>query len=220
MIRDGDLGPVRIVKVEYVQGHNAALREGEQGAGKRWRFKPEKAGASLVLGDIGSHAHHLAAFVSGIPFKEVMADVGAVVPGRESGDDTAGALFRLENGAKGVFWVTQAAAGGVHGLSFGFLREGRARMFEETPNQLFYSRLDQPELVFERGRANLKPEALRAQRVAAGHPEGFLMRLRPSTRTPRRRSSPACAAKRRRRCCATIRRRRWSEIDEVHRRGA
>ena len=66
MVRDGDIGEVRMVNVEYVQGHNAALTEGEQGGEPaNWHFVPEKVGPSLILGDIGSHAHHMARFVTG-----------------------------------------------------------------------------------------------------------------------------------------------------------
>jgi predicted dehydrogenase len=62
MVRDGDIGEIRMLQVEYVQGHNASLSPGERGAAaKPWRMQPEKAGASLILGDIGSHAHHMAA---------------------------------------------------------------------------------------------------------------------------------------------------------------
>ncbi|MEN8172466.1 MAG: hypothetical protein ABFS03_06250 [Chloroflexota bacterium] len=39
-------------------------------------------------------------------------EVGTIVPGR-SVHDYAGAMLRLNNGARGNFWVTQAAAGVV-----------------------------------------------------------------------------------------------------------
>ena len=66
MVADGDIGEIRMVQVEYVQGHNASLSPGERGAAAAaWRLRPEQAGASLILGDIGSHAHHMACFVTG-----------------------------------------------------------------------------------------------------------------------------------------------------------
>jgi predicted dehydrogenase len=175
MVRDGDLGEIRLVNVEYVQGHNAALTRGElDDPPSNWHFRPEKAGPSLILGDIGSHAHHMAAFVAGQPFARVMADIGAVVP-RRIAHDHAGILFRLENGAPGVMWVTQAGAGAVHGLHFRvFGEKGGLEWFEEEPNQLFHRRLGAPELIFERGGPGLKPEALRAQRAGIGHPEGYV----------------------------------------------
>ena len=174
MVRDGDLGEIRMVHVEYVQGHNATLNAGERGeAAAAWRMRPEKAGGSLILGDIGSHAHHMASFVSNQAFERVMADVGAVVPGRNA-DDYAGLLFRLENGARGVLWVTQAGAGAVHGLHFRvFGAKGGLEWFQEEPNQLHHSRLGQPALLFERHGPGLKPDAMRASRISIGHPEGF-----------------------------------------------
>ena len=174
MIRDGDLGEIRMVNVEYVQGHNAALVRGELDEPPvNWHFRPERAGPSLILGDIGSHTHHIAAFVTGQAFARVMADIGAVVPRRKA-HDYADILFRLENGAPGLMWVTQAGAGAVHGLHFRvFGEKGGLEWFEEEPNQLFHSRLGAPALTFERGGPGLKPEALRAQRIGIGHPEGY-----------------------------------------------
>lgn len=174
MVRDGDLGEIRLAQVNYVQGHNAALRPGEGDAGpSTWRFRPEAAGQSLILGDIGSHAHHMVCFVAGQRFARVMADVAATVPGRNA-DDHAGILFRLDSGAPGVMWVTQAAAGAIHGLHFRIFGEkGGLEWFQETPNQLFHSRPSEPALTYERGGPGLKPEALRAQRIGLGHPEGY-----------------------------------------------
>jgi predicted dehydrogenase len=174
MVRDGDLGEVRMVEVEYLQSYNAALTPGETGREeKKWRFRPEQSGPSLVLGDIGSHAHHMATYVTGLPFARVAADVGPTVPGRRT-DDHAGILFHLRNGARGVMWVTQAAAGAVHGLSFRvFGEKGGLEWQQETPNQLLFRRLNQPATVFERHGPGLKPEAMHAGRIAIGHPEGF-----------------------------------------------
>lgn len=173
MVRDGDLGPIRMAEAEYVQGHNAALTGHEQGARLNWHFVPEKVGASLILGDIGSHAHHMLRYVTGLDFARLTADVAAVVPGRNA-HDHAGILFRLENDAPGVMWVTQAGAGAIHGLSFRIFGEkGGLQWFQETPNQLFFSRLGQPALTFERDGPGLKPEAKHATRTGIGHPEGY-----------------------------------------------
>ncbi len=174
MVRDGDIGEIRMIQVEYVQGHAAAIMDGERGdPPKNWHFRPEMVGPSLILGDIGSHAHHLATFVAGQPFAKVMADVGAVVPGRNA-HDFAGVLFRLENGAPGVMWITQAGAGAVHGLKFRiFGATGGLEWFQEEPNHLYHSRIGAPSLTFERHGPALKPEAMRAARVGIGHPEGY-----------------------------------------------
>ncbi len=174
MVRDGDIGEIRMVQVEYIQGHAASIGEGERGdPPANWHFRPEIAGPSLILGDIGSHAHHIVCFVTGQNFARVMADVSAVVPGRKA-HDNAGILFRLERGAPGTMWVSQAGAGAVHGLKFRvFGASGGLEWFQEEPNQLHYSRLGQPALTYERHGPGLKPEALRASRTGIGHPEGY-----------------------------------------------
>jgi len=173
MVRDGDIGEIRMVQVEYVQGHAASIMEGERGDRPGWKFRREMAGPSLILGEIGSHGHHMASFVTGLPFAKVMADVGTVVPGRNA-HDNAMILFRLENGAQGTMWVTQAAAGAVHGLKFHvFGATGGLEWFQEEPNQLRHSRLGAPMRTFERHGPGLKPEALKAGRVGIGHPEGY-----------------------------------------------
>jgi predicted dehydrogenase len=174
MIRDGDLGEIRMVHVQYIQGYNYVLSgDEERGNAANWRLRPERVGPSTVLGDIGSHAWHLATFVTGLRFDRLMADVTAVVPGRKS-DDYAGILFRLENGAAGNMWITQAGAGAVHGLYFRvFGTKGGLEWFEEEPNRLYHQRPGEPALVYERNGPGLKPEAERASRTYLGHPEGF-----------------------------------------------
>ena len=115
----------------------------------------------------------MASFVTGQRFARVMADIGTVVPGRNA-HDYAGILFRLDNGAPGVMWVTQAGAGAVHGLHFRvFGEKGGLEWFQEEPNRALPLPSRRAELIYERGGPGLKPEALRAQRIGIGHPEGY-----------------------------------------------
>ncbi len=172
MVRAGVLGDIRMVQVEYVQGHIATLVEAE-GGGKEWRLGGRRAGPSMVLSDIGSHAHHLACFVTGQQVVRVSADLGAVVPSRRV-DDYGGALLRFANGARGIFWVTQAAAGAEHGLHIRVFGEnGGLEWHQEQPNQLRHMPLGAPAQVLTRGGPGLSPAAGRATRVAIGHPEGY-----------------------------------------------
>lgn len=169
MVLEGMLGDVRLVQVDYVQGGRA-----KPGPGRTtWKEDPARGGPSLVLGDIGTHAHHLLRFITGLEVAEVAADVGAIVPGRQA-HDYAGALLRLSNGARGNFWVTQAAAGVENGLRIrvsGAL--GSLEWQQENPQVLHFKPLDAPaQLRTPRGPGTL-PLAARASRIAAGHPEGF-----------------------------------------------
>lgn len=174
MIRDGDIGDVRMIQVEYVYGNSANIVSGELGEPpQHWHYRPENMGPSLILGDIGSHAHHMTRFITGLEFKDLVADVSVIVPGRKS-DDHASLLFHLSNGAQGVMWITQSAAGGVNGLTFRvFGSRGGLIWRQETPNQLHHIRHQEPELIYERRGPGLKPEAIQACHVAMGHPEGY-----------------------------------------------
>lgn len=174
MIRDGDLGEIRLIQVQYVYGNSADTVEGERGdRPQHWHYRPEQMGPSLILADIGSHAHHMARFVTSSEFERVVADVGRVVPGRTS-DDHAALLFFMTGGARGNMWITQSAAGGVNGLAFRvFGSRGGLYWRQETPNQLHHVRHKEPELTYERRGPGLKAEAIRACHVAMGHPEGY-----------------------------------------------
>jgi predicted dehydrogenase len=174
MVREGDIGDIRMVHVEYVQGHNASLTPGERGLQPaNWHFNSQRTGPSLILADIGSHAHHMASFVSGMEFATVCAQVRATVAGRHA-DDYAGVLFTLANGAPGIVWVTQAASGGVHGLHFRVMGSiASLEWFQEQPNHLRVSPIGKPAFVLERGGPGLRPEAERVQRTGIGHPEGY-----------------------------------------------
>lgn len=172
MVRAGAIGAVRQIHLTYVQGHNATLVEATP-EGRTWRFEPARCGPSLVLGDIGTHAHHLGAFVSGLELEAVAADVRATVPGRRV-DDTACLLCRWSGGAVGTLWVTEAAAGAEHGLSFRiFGSEGGLEWHQEYPNELRHRRLGGFEQILTRRRTGLAPEAARLVRTELGHPEGY-----------------------------------------------
>jgi len=170
MVRSGAIGAIRQVHLQIVQGY-LALDEVPPG----WRLDPARVGASLVLIDIGTHAHHLGAYVTGLDLASVCADVGHVVPGRKV-DDYASLLLRYSNGTRGLMWVTNAAAGAEHGLSFRIFGEtGGLEWNQEEPNRLVHRRRDGFEEIMTRRKDRLASEsARRVTRVEIGHPEGFL----------------------------------------------
>ncbi|MBX6324084.1 MAG: Gfo/Idh/MocA family oxidoreductase [Rhodospirillaceae bacterium] len=173
MVRAGELGAVRFVKVEYVQGWLAEPVEARPEGTASWRFDPRRAGPSLVLADIGTHAHHLACYVSGLEVVAISAEVGALVPGRNV-HDFASARLRFDNGARGTMMVTTAAAGAEHGLMIRlFAEKGTLEWHQEHPNHLLVSPLVGGHRILSRGMEGLSPLAERATRVAIGHPEGF-----------------------------------------------
>ena len=173
MVQDGQLGAIRLLQVEYVQGGRAVLAEARPGQPPAWRDDPQRGGPSLVMGDIGTHAHNLLRFVSGLEVSEVAAEVGTIVPGRAV-DDHAGAMLRFEGGARGSFWVTQAAAGVENCLRMrvsGAL--GSLEWEQECPQQLGFKPLGAPAQVRTPNGPGTLPLAARSSRIVAGHPEGF-----------------------------------------------
>ena len=138
-----------------------------------WRYDPVRGGPSLVMGDIGTHAHNLLRFITGLEVAEVAAEVGAIVPGRLV-HDYAGALLRMDNGARGSFWVTQAAAGVENCLRIRVSgTQGTLEWMQEFPQALTFKPLHGPSQNRTPNGPGTLPLAARASRIVAGHPEGF-----------------------------------------------
>jgi len=174
MVAAGAIGPVRAVQVEYLQaGMAAAVEEGPRTRKLDWKLDPARSGPSLVLGDIGTHAHQLACFVTNGQVTQVSADVGAVVPGRVV-DDYAAILWRFDHGARGACVVTQAAAGAENNLTLRVYGEkGMLEWQHAAPNYLRHAPQGAPVQVLGRGDPWLDARALGCIRVSRGHPEGF-----------------------------------------------
>jgi predicted dehydrogenase len=173
MVADGQLGTIRLVQVEYVQGGKAVEKNFDPADELPWRYDPVRGGPSLVMGDIGTHAHNLVRFVSGLDVSELAAEVGHIVPGRLV-DDFAGALLRFDNGARGSFWVTQAAAGVENCLRLRVSgTQGTLEWMQETPTQLVFKPLGAPAQIRTPNGPGTLPLAARASRIVKGHPEGF-----------------------------------------------
>ena len=173
MVADGSLGAIQLVQVEYVQGGKAGERDPDPDGPLPWRYDPVRGGPSLVLGDIGTHAHNLVRFVTGLEVAELAAEVGHIVQNRLV-DDYAGALLRFDNGARGSFWVTQAAAGVENCLRLRVSgTKGTLEWMQEMPTQLAFKPLGAPAEIRTPNGPGTLPLAARASRIVAGHPEGF-----------------------------------------------
>ena len=172
MIEDGQLGTIRLIQVEYVQGGKAD-EEKPVPAVLPWKYDPARGGPSLVMGDIGSHAHNLTRFITGLELAEVCAEIGNIVPGRLV-HDFAGALLRFENGARGSFWVTQAAAGVENCLRIRVSgTNGRLEWMQEFPQALTFKPLHGPSQNRTPSGPGTLPLSAHSSRIVAGHPEGF-----------------------------------------------
>lgn len=173
MVEDGQIGTVRLIQVEYVQGGKADESKVIPADAIPWRYDPVRGGPSLVMGDIGTHAHNLTRFITGMEVMEVAAEAGTIVPGRKI-HDFAGALLRFENGARGSFWVTQAAAGVENCLRIRVSgTKGSLEWMQEIPQSLTFKPLHGPAQTRTPNGPGTLPFAARSSRIVAGHPEGF-----------------------------------------------
>jgi predicted dehydrogenase len=174
MVRAGELGELRLVQVEYVQDWLAEPIEQTGQKQAAWRTDPAQSGAGGSTGDIGTHAHNLAEFVSGLSVSELAADVHTFVEGRRL-DDNAHVLLRFEGGAKGTLWCSQVAPGHENGLRLRIYgTRGGLEWAQEDPNYLRFSPLGQPPRRITRGGPGSGDAAGRLTRTPAGHPEGYL----------------------------------------------
>ena len=172
MVEDGQLGTIRLVQVEYVQGGKAD-EEKPMPEVITWKYDPVRGGPSRVMGDIGTHAHNLTRFITGLEVEEVSAEVGTIVPGRII-HDFAGALLRFDNGARGSFWVTQAAAGVENCLRIRVSgSQGSLEWMQEFPQALTFKPLHGPSQNRTPNGPGTLPLSAHSTRLVAGHPEGF-----------------------------------------------
>ncbi len=174
MVRQGAFGKVRKVVVEYPQGWLSTKLEATGQKQAAWRSDPAKSGKVGAMGDVGTHAENLAEYVTGLQIESLCADLTAFVEGRLL-DDDGNILLRLEQGAKGIFHVSQIAAGEENALSLRVYGEkGGFAWSQMEPNTLKVQWLDQPTQLYRTGVGPLSPAAQAHARIPSGHPEGYL----------------------------------------------
>ena len=174
MVAAGELGEIRVVQAEYPQDWLSTDLEASGQKQAAWRVDPAQAGAGGSLGDIGTHAEHLARFISGLELAAVSADLSTFVAGRRL-DDNAHVLLRYAGGARGMLWSSQVAPGNENALRVRVYGSKAGLAFsQEHPNQLWFTPLGQQPRLITRGGAGNGAAAGRATRIPAGHPEGYL----------------------------------------------
>jgi predicted dehydrogenase len=173
MVRNGDLGKICVVQAEHASGWAAKLLENQGHPQAAWRTDPVLSGDASVLFDLGTHAHQLARFVTGLEITEVAAELSQIVQGRAI-KDNANLLLRFSNGARGALWASMAAIGNEHGLRIRVYGDrGSLAWHHEDPCHLRYCPLDGPQQILAQGADGLSAEAKRWTRAGLGHPEGF-----------------------------------------------
>ena len=177
MIMQGELGKIRKVVVQYPQGWLARPIEKDGQKQADWRTDPKKSGAAGCMGDIGTHAAHLAEYITGLAIREIAADLTSFVKGRRL-DDDGSCLLRFNKGAKGLLHASQISIGQENNLAIWIYgEEASLEWHQENPNHLQIDTINAPTQIWKRGNDYVaaKSEAAgRATRLPAGHPEAFL----------------------------------------------
>ena len=177
MVRQGDLGKIRKIVVQYPQGwlSTPLERTGHQQAA--WRTDPKQSGASGCIGDIGTHAENLSEYITGLKITHICADLTTFVKGRRLEDD-GNCLLRFNNGARGILHASQISIGEENGLAIWIYGEEKAlEWHQEHPNYLYVKEPNGPVQVWRRGNEYIGAKsaaAARATRLPFGHPEAFL----------------------------------------------
>ncbi|WP_232373200.1 Gfo/Idh/MocA family protein [Pinibacter aurantiacus] len=174
MVKSGVLGKIRKIYVEYPQGWLSTFLEGSDSKQASWRTDPKRSGIAGCMGDIGTHAFNMAEYVSGLKTTKICADLNIVVEGRQLDDDGA-VLLKFDNGATGVLFASQIAAGEENNVKVRVYGEkGGVEWQQQDANTLMVKWLDKPAEIYRTGTGYVSSYASHNSRTPAGHPEGYL----------------------------------------------
>ena len=174
-VRSGKLGRILKIVAEYPQGYAiTALEQKGDGAISNWRMDPSVSGVSNCMGDIGTHAHNLARYITGLEIEEICAELSTFIPGRPL-DDDGNCLIRFAGGARGILFASQISNGDENNLNIRvYGTKGSLEWHQENPNELTFKRADAPPVTSRRGNNYLSAAAQGATRTPFAHPEGFI----------------------------------------------
>ena len=173
-IAAGQLGKLRLVDVEYLQGWLSRRIELEGGNNAGWRTDPNQSGKGGCVGDIGTHAWHLSEYITGQRVTELCAELSAFVDGRPI-DDDATALLHFTGGLHGVLHASQVATGQENGLAIRIAGElGSFEWHQMEPNTIIARWADRPAEIIRTGNGYMGSLAQWNTRVPGGHPEGYI----------------------------------------------
>jgi predicted dehydrogenase len=173
LIQKGEIGKVTFVNCEYPQ--EWLMVEAEKQGSKQavTRTDPKLAGHANSVGDLGSHIESMVSYLTGLKITSVCARLDKILPGRVL-DDNATIMLEYDNGAKGIYWTSQIAAGYDNAFRVRiFGTKGAIDWNEEESNYLGLSYYGKPKTVLSRGRDPFYPHAQGYSRIPSGHPEGY-----------------------------------------------
>ena len=175
MVKDDEIGRILKIVAEYPQGYAVGDVEGDgQGQISNWRSDPKIAGSSNCMGDIGTHAHNLVRYITGLEIEEMCSELTAFIPGREL-DDDGNNLIRFEGGAKGIIYASQISNGDENALNIRvYGTKASLEWHQEDPNDLIVKYANAPRKIYRRGNDYLGEAAQNNSRTPFAHPEGFI----------------------------------------------
>jgi len=175
MIADGALGKIRLIEAQLAAGDPGVSAEPEDPSQRHWRFRASTMGKGAILGEVASHAHQIATYVTGCEVTEVSAELSTFVPRREVYDNSY-VTARFDNGARGRIWGSYVAAGNDHGLKFAIFGEkGSLSWEQEDPEVLWFKPIGRAAVRIARGYDDLSRDTNAATRFRPGHPEGYAL---------------------------------------------
>ncbi|MDC2989857.1 Gfo/Idh/MocA family oxidoreductase [Candidatus Pelagibacter sp.] len=175
LVEKGKIGKVEYINVEYIQDWSGGTKINSKNAKKKlkWKIDNKIVGVSAVLNEIGTHAYHLASYISGLKGQTVFADIKQISK-KIKMDDNAQVMINFNNGAKGMFWTSVMAKGGVYGLRIRvFGSKGSLEWVQNDPNYLKLNPEKGAVKLLERGFHNSE-FSKQFSRIKFGHPEGYL----------------------------------------------
>ncbi|MCU6791048.1 Gfo/Idh/MocA family oxidoreductase [Paenibacillus sp. WQ 127069] len=190
MVKDKDLGEINIIRGSYLQ--DWLLYDTDY----NWRMEPEYGGQTRAISDIGSHLFDLIQYVTDLRIVEVFADLAVVIPKRYMNaaqgesfqpssthdrqlvdiktEDYCSVLVKFDNGARGVFTVSQVSAGKKNALEINLDgSQASGSWKQEEPFRLMMGYRDKPGETVLRDPSQLKKEALPFMHYPSGHEEGW-----------------------------------------------
>ena len=173
LIKQGELGDIQRVDVQYYQGWVNPVIHGESSSLNIWRLNPDKAGISSCMADIGVHAFNLVEYATGLKVQNVLADLNHVTS-QVTLDLDGTVLLRLDNNIRGVLRSSQVANGEENGIYLSvYGSKASLKWGQENPNQLFKMAFNAPTQIFKPGNAYNTPFAEQSHTMPFGHPEGY-----------------------------------------------
>jgi predicted dehydrogenase len=175
LVRSGELGTIRLIEAEFAGGDPGVAREVADPSARHWRFRASSMGRAAILGEVGSHAHNIAEYVTGQRVVSVAARLATIAEHREVYDN-AYLDVEYDGGAAGRLWSSYVAVGSEHGLSLRVFGDDASILWaQESPEVLWLRKLGGPAIALSRGSDELSPSSLRAARFRPGHPEGYAL---------------------------------------------